>query len=128
LAKRAETADKFVGQNIRLFRKAKGLSQTQLGESIGVTFQQVQKYENGFNRVGSSRLVRIAATLDVPVQSLFDGIVPAQSRSAATASVGDLLGEPYALDMLKALSTIADPKIRRALVALTENVGGQKRR
>jgi transcriptional regulator with XRE-family HTH domain len=127
LAKRAEPTDKFVGQNIRLFRKAKGFSQTQLGDAIGVTFQQVQKYENGFNRVGSSRLVRIATTLEVPVQSFFDGIMPEHGRPGPVESVGDMLGEPYALDMLKALSHIPNPKVRRALVALAESIATQKK-
>lgn len=126
MAKRADPTDKFVGQNIRLFRKAKGLSQTQLGEAIGVTFQQVQKYENGFNRVGSSRLARIATALEVPVQSFFDGILPEQDRPGPAESVGDMLGTPYALDMLKALSHISNPKVRRALVALAESIATQK--
>ena len=126
MAKRADPTDKFVGQNIRLFRKAKGYSQTQLGEAIGVTFQQVQKYENGFNRVGSSRLARIATALDVPVQSFFDGIMPEKDRPGPVESVGDMLGTPYALDMLKALSHIPNPKVRRALVALAESIATQK--
>jgi transcriptional regulator with XRE-family HTH domain len=126
LAKRAEPTDKFVGQNIRLFRKAKGLSQTQLGDAIGVTFQQVQKYENGFNRVGSSRLARIATALDVPVQSFFAGIMPQQGKPGPAESVGDMLVGPYALDMLKALSDISNPKIRRALVALAESIATKK--
>jgi transcriptional regulator with XRE-family HTH domain len=127
LVKRAEATDKFVGQNIRLFRKAKGLSQTQLGDAIGVTFQQVQKYENGFNRVGSSRLVRIATALEVPVQTFFDGIAQERTRSTSTESVGDMLVAPYALDMLKALTSIPNPKVRRSLVALAESIGTQKR-
>jgi transcriptional regulator with XRE-family HTH domain len=126
LAKRAEPTDKFVGQNIRLFRKAKGFSQTQLGDAIGVTFQQVQKYENGFNRVGSSRLARIATALDVPVQSFFAGIMPQHGKPGPAESVGDMLGGPYALDMLKALSDIPNAKIRRALVALAESIATQK--
>ena len=127
MVKRAEATDKFVGQNIRLFRKAKGYSQTQLGDAIGVTFQQVQKYENGFNRVGSSRLVRIATALDVPVESFFDGIIQDRGRSNTAETIGDLLGTPYALDMLKALSNISNPKTRRTLVALAETIGTQKR-
>lgn len=126
LAKRADPTDKFVGQNIRLFRKAKGLSQTQLGDAIGVTFQQVQKYENGFNRVGSGRLARISTALEVPVQSFFAGIMPRQDKPGPAETVGDMLGEPYALDMLKALSHIQNPKVRRALVALAETLATQK--
>ena len=127
MTKRAEPTDKFVGQNIRLFRKAKGFSQTQLGDAIGVTFQQVQKYENGFNRVGSSRLVRIATALDVPVQSFFNGIASAREKSGPTQSVGDLLAAPDAMEMLKALANIPNAKVRRTLVALAQSIGAQKR-
>ena len=63
MSKRIEQVDKVVGQNIRIFRNAKGISQTELGSEIGVTFQQVQKYETGINRVGSSRLAKIAKVL-----------------------------------------------------------------
>ncbi len=83
MAKRIEQVDKLVGQNISIFRKAKGISQTELGNSIGVTFQQVQKYENGVNRVSSSRLAKIAKTLDAPISSFFD----ISAKSAAARSL-----------------------------------------
>src|SRR5579871_6767012 len=72
MAKRIEPVDKLVGQNIRIFRTAKGISQTELGNSVGVTFQQIQKYEKGANRVGSSRLAKIGAVLKVPISAFFD--------------------------------------------------------
>src|SRR6266481_7102226 len=65
--------DVLVGQNIRICRLQKGLSQGELGQQIGVTFQQIQKYEKGANRVGASRLTQIADTLGVPIPTLFDG-------------------------------------------------------
>jgi transcriptional regulator with XRE-family HTH domain len=86
----------------------------------------VQKYENGFNRVGFSRLARIAIALEVPVQSFFAGIMPHQGKPGPAESVGDMLGSPYALDMLKALSDIPNAKVRRALVALAESIATQK--
>ncbi|MGY2051715.1 helix-turn-helix domain-containing protein [Methylobacterium sp. JK268] len=64
-------ADREVGERIQMLRKAKGLSQTALGKAIGVTFQQVQKYERGLNRVGAGRLQRIAELLEVPVATLY---------------------------------------------------------
>jgi transcriptional regulator with XRE-family HTH domain len=66
--------DAYVGSRIRLRRKLKGLSQQALGASIGVTYQQVQKYEQGSNRVGASRLVKIAEALDVSVIFFFEGL------------------------------------------------------
>jgi transcriptional regulator with XRE-family HTH domain len=73
-AKRATKTDVAVGERIREFRKNAKLSQTQLAEQIGVTFQQVQKYEKGTNRVGASRLTQIAHALDVPITAFFDGL------------------------------------------------------
>jgi len=72
--KKPHPVDVFVGQKIRKIRKNRGLSQTQLGNGVGVTFQQVQKYERGTNRIGSSRLFKISSELKVPVGSLFDGV------------------------------------------------------
>ena len=71
--RRSSEADKIVGRNVRVYRLAKGLSQTQLGEQLGVTFQQVQKYENGTNRIGSGRLMQISRALEVPITAFFEG-------------------------------------------------------
>lgn len=110
--------DMLVGRNIRIHRLERGLSQTDLGNRIGVTFQQVQKYENGVNRVGSGRLFKIAEVLGVPVSSLFEGAdfsgdEPADSPIA-------MLAEPYAMRLLKAVRDIADPEVRRSLVGVAE--------
>ena len=72
MAKRVEPVDKLVGKNIRIFGLAKGISQTEVGEAIGVTFQQVQKYENGTNRFGSSRLAKLSKVLGVPINRFFN--------------------------------------------------------
>jgi transcriptional regulator with XRE-family HTH domain len=73
LQKQAQQIDKIIGRNIRIHRLAKKMSQTQLGEKLGVSFQQVQKYENGTNRVGSGRLFQIAAILGLHVSTFFKG-------------------------------------------------------
>jgi transcriptional regulator with XRE-family HTH domain len=65
--------DVAVGRNVRVWRMAKGLSQTQLASRLGVTFQQIQKYEVGADRIGTGRLVRVAAILGIPIAALFDG-------------------------------------------------------
>lgn len=78
--------DVVVGRNIRIRRLAKNMSQTALAERIGITFQQIQKYEKGTNRVGASRLMQIAEALDVPIHSFFAG-----ARSPGRASAEKLL-------------------------------------
>jgi len=71
-AKRPSSIDIAVGRNVRIWRMAKGLSQAQLANRLGVTFQQVQKYEVGSNRIGTGRLVKLAAILRIPIAALFD--------------------------------------------------------
>lgn len=81
--------DVTVGNRVREMRIRKGLSQQALGEKVGVSFQQIQKYERGTNRMGSSRLVQIADVLDVPVSSFFDGLGKSTAVSE-TAEEGPL--------------------------------------
>jgi transcriptional regulator with XRE-family HTH domain len=122
MPKRVEPADRFVGQNIRIFRKAKRISQTELGYGVGVTFQQIQKYENGTNRVGSSRLMKIAEFLDVPISRFFDNVAGPPGKPIAGALVTDLLASPYAVQMLQAFGNIQRDEVRRNLVVLTQSL------
>src|SRR5215831_21077203 len=100
--------DVLVGRNIRIHRLDAGLSQTDLGKHIGVTFQQVQKYENGANRVGSGNLFKIANALNLPVGALFQGIDDKSSKSIDASPIA-LLAQPYALRLLRAFAQIDDP-------------------
>lgn len=111
--------DVLVGRNIRIHRLDRGLSQTELGNHIGVTFQQVQKYENGVNRVGSGRLFKIAEALRVPVSGFFEGAKYSGDELARNSPIA-ILAEPYALRLLKAVRDIADPELRRVLVEVAE--------
>src|SRR6201986_4924191 len=95
----ADPVDVAVGARIRLLRKVRGLSQQALAEAAGVTFQQIQKYERGANRVSASMLSRIAAALDTPVAEMFGESSPA---SGAIDEVAALLSEPGALELLRA--------------------------
>jgi transcriptional regulator with XRE-family HTH domain len=98
----------------------RGLTQEGLGEKLGVTFQQIQKYEKGTNRVGSGRLYQIAALLEVPVTAFFEGgDSPAALRNS---SPFDLLADPVSLRMVQAFAEIADLKTRRAVLALVESM------
>ena len=104
--KRPDPLDVMVGAKIRSFRIHRGVSQTDLAEQIGVTFQQVQKYERGINRVGASRLSRIATVLDVSIGELFE---PPGDKLADLTSPFRLLAEPGALRLLKAYARTSEP-------------------
>jgi transcriptional regulator with XRE-family HTH domain len=95
----ADPIDIAVGARIRLLRKVRGLSQQALAEAAGVTFQQIQKYERGANRVSASMLSRIAAALDAPVAEMFGEGVAGQGGIDEVAA---LLAEPGALELLRA--------------------------
>lgn len=107
--------DKALGARLRVLRLRRGLSQSDLAEAIGVTFQQVQKYERGNNRVSASMVARIAARLDVPVAELFG---EGSSQGAALDAVADLLAEPGALALLEAYAALPRGVTRASLVEL----------
>jgi transcriptional regulator with XRE-family HTH domain len=111
--------DALVGQNIRICRLQKGLPQTALGERIGVTFQQVQKYEKGVNRVGASRLAQIAEFLGVSISTLFDGAT-AGAENPADQSLRYLLAKPHSLRLLQGFDRIKNEATRLALLQLVE--------
>jgi transcriptional regulator with XRE-family HTH domain len=121
--KMPDPLDVMVGAKIRIFRIHRRVSQTDLAEQIGVTFQQVQKYETGMNRVGASRLSRIATVLGVSIGELFEspGDNPADSTSPFR-----LLAEPGALRLLKSYARTSDPCVRRAVVELAEATARQE--
>lgn len=109
----ADPVDIAVGARIRLLRKVRGLSQQALAEAAGVTFQQIQKYERGANRVSASMLSRIARTLQAPVAEMFGETGPA---SGAIDEVAALLSQPGALELLRAYAVLPRGAPRAALV------------
>lgn len=117
--KRVTQQDRTVGQRIQILRKSKGLSQTALGRAIGVTFQQIQKYENGMNRVGASRLSDIARVLEVRVSSFYDGD---EGGGENQAEVFGFLRTHGAVDLLRAFSEIEDDQMRREVLAIVRTV------
>src|ERR1700751_6321773 len=112
--------DVLVGQNIRICRLQKGLSQGELGRRIGVTFQQVKKYEKGPNRVGASRLTQIADVLGVPIPTLFAG-APSVGQAPPEQSPRYLLAKPHSLRLLQGFDRIDNDATRLAVLHL---VGG----
>jgi transcriptional regulator with XRE-family HTH domain len=123
LARTADPLDVTVGARIRIFRNHRGMSQGELAGKIGVTFQQVQKYEKGTNRVGASRLSRIAVVLGVSVGELFES---SENKSATAKSPFRLLAERDALRVLDAFSRTTNPRVRRAFTKLLESVADQQ--
>jgi transcriptional regulator with XRE-family HTH domain len=109
--------DSLVGGRIRLLRKRRKMSQSDLGKALGVTFQQIQKYENGKNRVGASRLHLVATALNVPINELFDGASETGRTLKATKT---LAFDSQALRIAEAFVKISDRELRSSLVDLTE--------
>jgi transcriptional regulator with XRE-family HTH domain len=105
--------ESLIGERIRFRRMQVGMSQEQLGTALGVTFQQIQKYERGANRVSASMLSRIATTLQAPVSEMFGEVNPA---SGAIDEVAGLLAEPGALELLRAYSLLPRGAPRATLV------------
>jgi transcriptional regulator with XRE-family HTH domain len=118
--RRADTRDTDIGKRVREQRLAKGMSQMQLAKHLGITFQQIQKYENGMNRIGSGRLQRIAEALDVPVAHFFNS---EGSSPASTPSPAEDLAIEGAQRLLQAFRRIADNESRRALLQIAKSLG-----
>ena len=114
--------DVAVGARVRIRRRWLGLSQTQLASALGITFQQVQKYERGANRVSASMLVKIAAKLETTVAALVgeDGSAPVEAIIYAQ------LATPGATDLLAAFASIDDGDARRALLTMAQSLAGPK--
>lgn len=127
--------DAHVGTRVRLRRMLLGMSQEKLGEHLGLTFQQVQKYEKGVNRIGASRLFDLSRVLGVPVQFFYDevptdvaeGIVaPGFAEQPAESYVVEFLSTREGLELNKAFVKISDPKVRRSVVELVRSLGGDE--
>ncbi|MEM5502815.1 helix-turn-helix domain-containing protein [Ahrensia kielensis] len=120
--------DIHVGSRIRLRRTMIGMSQEKLGDSLGITFQQIQKYEKGSNRVGASRLQNLAGILNVPVSFFFedapgsDAVVPGGLEETSTSYVVNFLSSSEGLQLNRAFVKISDPKIRRRLIDLVKTL------
>jgi transcriptional regulator with XRE-family HTH domain len=130
---RPNPIDVHVGARVRLRRTLLGMSQEKLGEAIGLTFQQVQKYERGANRIGSSRLFDLSRVLDVPIEYFF-GDMPAAVAACSPAQGGgmseeaanyelDPMAKRETLELVRAYYKISDPQIRKRLFEMTKALG-----
>ncbi len=124
--------DVHVGSRVRLRRMMLGMSQEKLGESLGITFQQIQKYEKGTNRIGASRLQHIATILKVPVAFFFEDApgtpdeVPGVGDNPQTTYVVDFLSSSDGLALNKAFVRIENPKVRKKVVELVKSIAGDE--
>jgi transcriptional regulator with XRE-family HTH domain len=134
MAKKAPNPiDKHVGSRVRMRRMMLGMSQEKLGDALGLTFQQVQKYEKGTNRIGASRLQQISHILQVPVAFFFEGAphlagTPGPEGMAdapSPAYVSEFLATSDGLSLTKAFMRIPDAKLRRRIVDLVQQIAGE---
>lgn len=135
MVKAADNIDAHIGGRVRLRRMMSGISQEQLGEALGVTFQQIQKYEKGLNRIGAGRLYRIAQILDVAVEYFYDGLPHLNGEASlkngasidpgadqASAEVMSFLASPEGYSLSRAFTRIEDAPTRRRLVELVRTI------
>jgi len=131
---RPRPVDAHVGARVRLRRTMLGMSQEKLAQALGLTFQQVQKYERGTNRVGSSRLYELSKILDVPIQFFFDEM-PAEIAATARGGSGgnlaegaadyepDTLAKRETLELVRAYYRIKSPRVRKKVFDLAKTLG-----
>lgn len=126
----ANVIDVRLGQKVRARRMEAGLSQERLAELLGVTFQQVQKYEKGINRIAASRLFQISAALEVSVAYFFDGLHPARADGVAEEGpdgfVYDALATPEGMQMLTLFGSIRSGKLRRRVLDLLRTLTAEE--
>ncbi len=135
MAANPKAVDAHVGSRVRLRRTLLGMSQEKLGQAVGLTFQQIQKYERGTNRIGSSRLYQFSQILDVPVSFFFDdmpaevaGRAPGLGEGSTDAFETDKLARRETLELVRAYYRIPDPGVRKRVFELVKAVAGPRDR
>lgn len=122
-----DAVDAHVGSRVRLRRMVLGMSQESLGKALGLTFQQVQKYEKGANRIGAGRLKQLADLLDVPVQFFYDDVdhaaaAPGFAEGAHEDGFMDLINSPEGVQLCRYFSEIKDPKVKKRVIELVRSI------
>jgi transcriptional regulator with XRE-family HTH domain len=124
--KKANPVDAHVGYRVRLRRMLIGMSQERLGELLGLTFQQVQKYERGINRIGAGRLFEVSEILGVPINFFYEGIDGVQAASESNgdrpSAVMDFLSSSEGIQLSTAYMSIKDTKVRRRILDLVRTI------
>ena len=126
--KKANPVDAHVGYRVRVRRMLIGMSQERLGELLGLTFQQVQKYERGINRIGAGRLFEVAEILGVPISFFYEGVDGVQAAGEAgggqPSAVMDFLSSSEGIQLSTAFMSIKDVKVRRRILDLVRTISG----
>ena len=117
-----DETDQLVARNIRYQRIQRGMSQEAVADELGLTFQQLQKYEKGVNRISIGRLVRIARILNVPLTVLLDGVEEGSPPEDAPATLSERLSDRLSVRLIEAFASITEPETRRAFVILLEQI------
>jgi len=130
MKKSTGSIDKEIGSRVRMRRVSIGMSQEKLGDMLGLTFQQVQKYEKGMNRISVARLVEIARILGVDIDFFFDGIKPGKGEagfadSSAPGYVADMMSTPEGLQLVRHFTGIKNAKVRKSIVQLVASLAAQ---
>jgi transcriptional regulator with XRE-family HTH domain len=130
MKKSTGTIDIEIGSRVRMRRVSIGMSQEKLGDLLGLTFQQVQKYEKGMNRISVARLVDIAKILNVDIDFFFDGVKSGKDESGFADSgappyVADMMSTPEGLQLVRTFASIKSPKIRKSIVQLVTTLAAQ---
>jgi transcriptional regulator with XRE-family HTH domain len=126
----ANAVDRRLGQRVRTRRLEIGMSQERLAEVLGVTFQQVQKYEKGVNRIAASRLFDISAALDMSIARFFEGLSPVRARGVSEPEedfVQDALATPEGMQLMSLFASISNQKVRRRVVELVRALAEESR-
>ena len=124
-AKSPNSTDTYVGSRVRIRRKMLSMSQEKLGEQLGITFQQVQKYEKGANRIGASRLQAISQVLEMPISYFFPqepAVAGGMGESAQSDYVSDFMMSSEGIELNRAFAQIKDPKLRRKVIDLVRTM------
>jgi transcriptional regulator with XRE-family HTH domain len=133
--KQPSSVDAHVGSRVRLRRMLIGMSQEKLGELLGLTFQQVQKYEKGANRIGASRLYDISTILNVPVQYFFEELPHSSSPSLNGHGMSEPDREPFVMDfvssteglqLIRSYTKVTDSRVRKRILELVKSLGGEE--
>jgi transcriptional regulator with XRE-family HTH domain len=127
MTKKANPIDGQVGNRVRIRRMLIGMSQEKLGDLLGLTFQQVQKYEKGINRIGAGRLFEIARILDVPIDFFYDGVgTPSDGVGEARAPVMEFVSSTEGLQLSLAFMKIRDSKVRKRVLDLVKSLAEEE--
>lgn len=130
MKKSTSSIDKEIGTRVRMRRISIGMSQEKLGEMLGLTFQQVQKYEKGMNRISVGRLVDIAKILGVDIHFFFNGIKsgktePGFAEEESPAYLADVMSTPEGLQLIRTFTGIKSAKVRKSIVQLVASLAAQ---